>query len=179
MASDPFPPLRIAGIEPESIVDGPGFRYVIFVQGCPHHCPGCHNPQTHDFAGGHEADPEQILREIRYNPLLRGVTFSGGEPFAQADALAALAARIREECPGKTLAVYSGFTLEQLEKKAAAEPGVKALLNACDLLIDGPFVLAKRDLSLRFRGSSNQRLIDLTAYRAGKADFLWAEDTVQ
>ena len=76
-----IPPLRLAGTVEDSIVDGPGIRYTIFVQGCPHHCPGCHNPQTHDFAGGYLADPKVLLEEIRKNPLLSGVTFSGGEPF--------------------------------------------------------------------------------------------------
>ena len=82
-----IPPLRLAGTVEDSIVDGPGIRYTIFVQGCPHHCPGCHNPQTHDFAGGYLADPKSLLEEIRKNPLLSGVTFSGGEPFCQPEAL--------------------------------------------------------------------------------------------
>ncbi len=174
-SENPTPALRIAGIEPESIVDGPGFRYVIFVQGCPHHCPGCHNPQTHDFEGGFPADSEQILREIRQNPLLSGVTFSGGEPFCQAEALAALARRLRAQGTLKHLVIYSGFTIEQLTRQAETEPAVRELLALCDVLIDGPFVLSMRDLCLRFRGSSNQRIIDMAAYRAGKRDFCWNE----
>ena len=83
--------LRIAGTVNDSIVDGPGIRYTIFTQGCPHHCPGCHNPQTHDFAGGQDADVEKILEEIFNNPILSGVTFSGGEPFCQAEALLPIA----------------------------------------------------------------------------------------
>ena len=86
--------LRIAGIERDSIVDGPGIRYVIFTQGCPHHCPGCHNPQTHDPAGGREADVEEIVRQIDADPLISGVTFSGGEPFLQAEARVTLAGAV-------------------------------------------------------------------------------------
>ena len=98
--------LRISGIVSESIVDGPGIRYVIFTQGCPHHCPGCHNPQTHDFQGGRLADREEILRAVRENPLLGGVTFSGGEPFAQPEALAELAREIKSM--DRHLMIYSG-----------------------------------------------------------------------
>ena len=85
------PLLRLSGVISESIVDGPGFRYVVFTQGCPHGCPGCHNPQTHDFNGGTLIDPLTLLPEIDENPLLAGVTFSGGEPFCQPEALLPLA----------------------------------------------------------------------------------------
>ena len=153
--------LKISGIVPESIVDGKGIRYVIFTQGCPHHCPGCHNPQTHDFAGGRPADTEQILREISENPLLRGVTFSGGEPFCQPEPLAALAREIHRMRLDVT--VYTGYTLEELW--AMHNPDVDSLLDQTDLLIDGRFELALRDLTLRFRGSSNQRLIDMNKTR--------------
>ena len=100
-------PLRIAGIQRDSIVDGPGLRYVIFAQGCPHGCEGCHNPQTHDFAGGKDADVEVILKEIAENPLLSGVTFSGGEPFCQAQALLPIAETLKAE--GKHLMIYTGY----------------------------------------------------------------------
>ena len=104
--------LRIAGIVRESIVDGEGLRFVIFGQGCPHRCPGCHNPQTHDFSGGTVVPFSRLLSEIRKNPLLKGVTFSGGEPFCQAEAFARLARQIRT-LPGKLdLTVYSGYTFE-------------------------------------------------------------------
>ena len=156
MASERIP-LRISGVEPESIVDGPGFRYVIFTQGCPHRCPGCHNPQTHDFAGGEWADQEAILREIREDPLLRGVTFSGGEPFCQPEALCALAREIR--AMGKDIVAYSGYTLEQLRELAKERPAVGELLKLCDILVDGPYLEARRDLTLRYRGSDNQRVI--------------------
>ena len=157
MASD----LRISGVEPESIVDGPGFRYVIFTQGCPHHCPGCHNPQTHDFAGGKVADIPAILAEIQSDPLLQGVTFSGGEPFCQPAPLCAIARAVKGM--GKYLVVYSGYTLELLLEWGKEDPAVLELLRLCDTLIDGPYIQAQRDLTLRYRGSANQRVIDLRA----------------
>ena len=131
--------LRIAGIVRESIVDGEGLRFVIFGQGCPHRCPGCHNPQTHDFSGGTVVPFSRLLSEIRKNPLLKGVTFSGGEPFCQAEAFARLARQIRT-LPGKLdLTVYSGYTFEELLEKAKTEPGTAALLKEADFLIDGPY----------------------------------------
>ncbi|MDU7338850.1 MAG: anaerobic ribonucleoside-triphosphate reductase activating protein [Clostridium sp.] len=151
--------LMLSGIEPESIVDGAGIRYVIFVQGCPHHCPGCHNPKTHPFKGGAPADIPAILAEIKENPLLKGVTFSGGEPFCQAEELVELAKKIRSELPRLDITVYSGYTLEQLQ--AMRESGVQELLKQADWLIDGMFLQERRDLTLRFRGSQNQRIIDL------------------
>ena len=104
--------LRISGVVAESIVDGPGFRYVVFTQGCPHHCPGCHNPQTHSFEGGYDADIPAMLEEIRRDPLLDGITLSGGEPFCQPEALIPLAKAVKEM--GKTVFAYTGYTLEQL-----------------------------------------------------------------
>ena len=151
--------LRISGCISDSIVDGPGIRYVVFVQGCPHHCPGCHNPATHDFEGGYPADTEKILQQIGSDPLISGVTFSGGEPFCQAAALCELGERVR--ALGKNIVVYSGYTFEELLEKGKTEPDVLCLLRLCDLLIDGRYVESLRDLSLQFRGSSNQRLIDL------------------
>lgn len=151
--------LKISGIEPESIVDGPGLRYVIFTQGCPHRCPGCHNPQTHDFDGGETADIPAILAEIAADPLLQGVTFSGGEPFCQPEPLCGIAKAVKEM--GKDVVAYSGYTLEQLLELGKTEPAVLDLLELCDTLIDGPYLEEQRDLTLRFRGSANQRVIDL------------------
>ena len=155
--------LRISGCIADSIVDGPGMRFVVFVQGCPHHCPGCHNPQTHDFAGGYLADPEKIVKQVKADLLMSGVTFSGGEPFCQAKVLCELGRKIREL--GKNIVVYSGYTYEQLLKKGESEPEVLELLRLCDLLVDGPFIQEQRDLSLQFRGSRNQRLINLKKMR--------------
>lgn len=150
-------PLRISGCVADSIVDGPGMRFTVFVQGCPHHCPGCHNPQTHDFSGGHLADPQKIVDAVLGDPLAKGVTFSGGEPFCQAKALAQIGARIAEA--GKDIVVYTGYTLEQLLQMGEENPDVLALLAMTDLLVDGPYLEEQRDLTLQFRGSRNQRLI--------------------
>ena len=153
--------IRLAGVEPVSITDGPGFRYTVFVQGCPHRCPGCHNPQTHDFAGGYDADTDGLLEEFKEDPLLAGMTFSGGEPFCQPEPLAQLARAVH--AMGKTVVCYSGWTYEQLLAKD--DPATEALLSACEVLVDGPFMEAQRNLDLRFRGSENQRCIDLSATR--------------
>ena len=142
-------------------MDGPGLRYVIFTQGCPHHCPGCHNPQTHDFQGGKDADTDQILEQIFDNPLTSGVTFSGGEPFVQADALVPLAEVIKAR--GKHLMIYTGYLLEELQ--AMDRPGVRRLLELADILVDGPYIEEQRDLTLQYRGSANQRVIDLNKSR--------------
>lgn len=153
--------LRICGIEPESIVDGRGFRYVVFTQGCPHHCPGCHNPQTHDFDAGRLADIEDLFHEICGNPLLKGVTFSGGEPFCQPNPLFALAKLIHTRKLDVT--VYTGYLYETL--LARGDPDIDALLSETDVLIDGPFLEKEKDLTLVFRGSRNQRVIDMNRTR--------------
>ena len=153
--------LRIAGVTPESIVDGKGIRYVIFTQGCPHRCPGCHNPQTHDFKGGSLRETESFLGEIAENPLLKGVTFSGGEPFCQPAPLTELAQKIH--AMKKDVTVFTGYTLEELQK--LQDPKVDALLQETDVLIDGRYEEELRDLTLRFRGSRNQRVIDMKKTR--------------
>lgn len=151
--------LRLAGIVPESIVDGPGIRLTCFFQGCPHCCPGCHNPDTHDPRGGREIEPAELLEQIRRARGIDGVTFSGGEPFEQAAGLAGLAEGVRRL--GLDLVLYSGFTFEALLKKGKNDPLIRRLLEAGTLLVDGPYIRAERDLALPFRGSRNQRLIDL------------------
>lgn len=151
--------VRIAGVVRESITDGDGIRFVLFVQGCPHHCPGCHNPQTHSFEGGTEADTEDILNEFNKNPLLSGITFSGGEPFCQPKPLADLGERIA--AGGKNVTVFSGYTFEQLWEMAKRNSDIMRLLRVADVLIDGPFIIAEKSLNVRFRGSKNQRMIDL------------------
>lgn len=153
--------IRIAGIVEDSIVDGRGIRMAVFVQGCPHHCPGCHNPQTHDFAGGTIDDTDRIFEAFRENPLYRGITFSGGEPFCQPKPLKALADRVH--AIKKDVTIYTGWTYEAL--CAMHDPDVDALLSVCDVLVDGPFIEAQRDPELLFRGSANQRLIDMNCTR--------------
>ncbi len=150
---------KMAGVVPESITDGEGIRYVLFVQGCPHHCPGCHNPETHDFDRGKEEDTENILKEFKKNPLLSGITFSGGEPFCQAGPLADLGEEIVRL--DKNVTVYSGYTFEQLYEMGKSDPDILRLLNVADVLIDGRFILSEKSLTVRFRGSKNQRMIDL------------------
>lgn len=156
--------LRLAGIAEDSIVDGPGLRLTLFTQGCPHRCPGCHNPETHALEGGSLYAPDAILARYAENPLLTGVTFSGGEPFLQAGALARLAAAIHAR--GGTVVTYTGYVYEALAARAASDADVARLLEATDLLIDGPYVQALRSLDLPFRGSSNQRLLDRDARAA-------------
>lgn len=151
--------LRIAGIEAESFVDGPGIRFSIFTQGCKHHCLECHNPQTHDFNGGHLISLAEILSMIEENPLLDGVTFSGGDPMEQAATLVPLAREIKER--GLNLVVFTGYTYEYIVAHQEQHPDCMELLTFADILVDGPFVLAQRSLSLKFRGSKNQRLIDV------------------
>ena len=151
--------IRLAGLVPESYVDGPGIRFTIFVQGCPHNCEGCHNPETHDFNAGRLADTDRLYNKIKQFPLCKGVTFSGGEPFCQAEPLVEIAEKLKAD--GYHLMSYSGWTFEQLVKKGETEPFVKKLLGLLDVLVDGRFVLAERTLELHFRGSRNQRLVDV------------------
>ena len=157
--------LNLSGLVSDSIVDGPGIRVCVFSQGCPHHCPGCHNPETWEFGCGTDVDEEQILDIIRGNPLCRGVTFSGGEPFAQAEGFARLAKMLKEL--GYEVASYTGYTFEQLLQGNKQQ---QQLLQSIDVLIDGPFVIAEKSLELSFRGSRNQRILNVPAsLAAGQA----------
>ncbi len=164
--------MRIANLVSDSIVDGPGLRLTVFTQGCLHACPGCHNPETHDPHGGQEVSCEQILEKLKENPLTEGLTISGGEPFLQAEDCARLAAAAQEM--GLSVWVYSGFRYEAL--LAAKNAGYEALLEQTDVLVDGPYLAAERDLQLLFRGSRNQRVIDLRRSRAAGRVVLWQED---
>lgn len=152
--------LRIAGTVNDSIVDGPGIRFTIFTQGCPHHCVGCHNPETHDFNGGKDIDTSELIEKIKKNPLLDGVTFSGGEPFIQAEILAALGKEIK--ALGLNIVTYTGYTFEELYKNRDKN-GWDKLLEVTDYLIDGKFEIEKKDWTAKFRGSSNQRYLDCQA----------------
>ena len=159
----------MAEVYHESIANGPGIRYVVFVQGCPHNCEGCHNPSTHDFGGGKNCSVEDITAEITKNPLLRGVTFSGGEPFEQAAALCVLAKNVRAK--GLDIFCYSGYTFEEI--LASGDENKLMLLRLSDVLVDGQFVLAQRSLSLPLRGSKNQRVIDVAKSLAAGTVVLW------
>ena len=157
--------LDLSGIVSDSIVDGPGIRTTIFCQGCPHHCPGCHNPETWDFGCGTNVPVEDLVDVVRSNPLCRGVTFSGGEPFAQAAGFAKLATLLKEQ--GYEVASYSGYTFEELLEGSEEQ---KELLRSIDILIDGPFLQAEKSLELAFRGSRNQRILDVKkSLAAGEA----------
>ena len=155
--------MRIYGLVQDSIVDGPGFRFVCFVQGCPHHCPGCHNPDSHDPTGGREMDVEEVAAQMLSNPLTDGLTLSGGEPMEQAAACLRLAERAHGA--GLNVWCYTGYTLEHLLQEGTTDQ--RALLEQVDVLVDGPFLLAERTLSLPWRGSRNQRLLDVPASLAG------------
>lgn len=148
--------LRISGIVDESIVDGPGIRLTVFTQGCGHNCPGCHNPGTHDYGGGYEIQIDDILNRIKENPLLDGITISGGEPFDQVDLCTYLAKRVKEM--GLNVVVYTGYDYEYLRTKEE----YRHLLLEADILVDGKFDIQKKDLTLPFRGSTNQRIINLS-----------------
>lgn len=153
--------LNIAGVVKESIVDGRGIRYTVFTQGCPHHCHNCHNPQTWAFEGGTEKEISEIFEDFKKNPMLRGITFSGGEPFCQPAPLAELAKLVH--ALGKDVTTFTGYTYEQLLEKN--DDAVNALLYETDVLIDGPFIEAQKNLELSFCGSENQRLIDMKKTR--------------
>lgn len=151
--------LRLSGIVDQSIVDGPGLRMTVFAQGCPHHCPGCHNASTHSFSGGFEVAIDEILAEFNDNPLLAGVTLSGGEPMAQPEAFRALAEGVRAK--GKSVWCYTGYTFEELMAMSGTNQALAGLLGCIDVLVDGRYVAALQSLELRYRGSSNQRVLDL------------------
>ncbi len=151
--------LKISGIVKESIVDGPGIRYVVFTQGCPHKCKGCHNPQTHDFEGGKYVDINDIVKDIEKDPLLKGVTISGGEPFMQAGQVANLISKLDRN--RYDVMTYTGFEYEYLLENATEENGYMKLLESTDILIDGKFVEELKSIAAPFRGSTNQRAIDV------------------
>ena len=151
--------MRIAGFVEESIVDGLGFRIVIFFQGCAHHCYGCHNPETWDFEGGKEVSFDLIKKIIDDNPYADGITLSGGDPLYQIDASTEIAEYAKSK--GLDVILYTGFLFEEVLEMTKANQRLKDLLNNVDTLIDGPFILEQRHLSLKFRGSSNQRIIDV------------------
>ena len=150
--------MRIYGLVQDSIVDGPGFRFSCFVQGCPHACPDCHNPDSHDALGGTEMTREEVIRAMLSNPLTDGLTLTGGEPFAQPEDCLAVARAAHEK--GLNVWAYSGWTFEQLSHGTDAQ---RALLYELDVLVDGPFLIDERSLTLNWRGSRNQRVIDVRA----------------
>ena len=166
--SDTKTPLRLAGVVRESIVDGPGIRMTVFVQGCPHCCKGCHNQHTWDFKGGYESSVERILEEAAKDKLLCGITLSGGEPFTQAEALTVLAKGAH--AMGLNVFCYTGYTFEELYAQFDTHPEYRELLEQCDWLVDGKFIEEELSLMLHFRGSRNQRILNVKESLAqGKA----------
>lgn len=163
--------MKIYGLVQDSIVDGPGFRFVCFTQGCPHHCPGCHNPDSHDPHGGTEMTTDDVLAQMLSNPLTDGLTLSGGEPFAQAEDCLTLA----HAAHAKNLNVwsYSGWTFEHLLSNGT--DAQKALLRELDVLVDGPYLQEERSLTLNWRGSRNQRVIDVRATLAAGEIILFCD----
>ena len=157
---------RIAGTVRHSSVDGPGVRYVVFFQGCPHHCPGCQNPETWDPQGGEETTAEELAEEMRSTRYLDGITLSGGDPLLQPEAVIVMADAAHEK--GLSVWSYTGWTFEALLQGAAGETALEALRHI-DVLVDGPFVQDKLSKDHIFRGSSNQRLIDVPASLAADA----------
>ena len=147
--------IRVAGLVNDSIVDGPGFRLAVFTQGCPHNCEGCHNPETHDFNGGTIKDTDDIIRMMEDNPLLDGITLTGGDPFCQPEPCTILADAAHKL--GLNVWAYSGWTYEEI----LADAEMSKLLKTLDVLIDGPFIITQRTLDKRFMGSKNQRAVDV------------------
>jgi anaerobic ribonucleoside-triphosphate reductase activating protein len=150
---------RLAGLNLESVSDGPGLRMTIYLQGCPHHCPGCHNPETWALDGGESMTTADFLNQLSPSPLISGITLSGGEPFHQAAAAGEIARWARSR--GYSVWTYTGYHWEQL--LASPDQAVQRLLRSSEVIVDGPFRADQRDLSLAFRGSRNQRLIDTAA----------------
>ena len=161
--------IRVYGLVEDSVVDGPGYRYAIFTQGCPHACPGCHNPQSHDFAGGRVMDTSEIIAHFDGNPLMDGITLSGGDPLCQPEPCLELAKAAHDR--HLTVWCYTGYTWEALQKEA--DPARLALLGEVDVLVDGPFLLSERSLALQYCGSRNQRLIDVKRSLAAGEPVLW------
>lgn len=151
--------IRLAGMIYESLSNGPGLRRVLFSQGCGHKCKNCFNPHTHSFTGGELLDMDEIIEGIVNNPMIRGVTFSGGDPLEQAEKFSYIARKVKEK--GKTVWVYTGYTFEEILSKAGEKEGWETLLNYTDVLVDGKFDTNRGNEKLKFRGSSNQRIIDI------------------
>ena len=150
--------IRLSGpIERDSIVNGYGLRAVLWTQGCPNHCPGCQNPETWDFNGGVLVDVEEVKDRLRALKGQAGLTFCGGEPFVQPEACKEIADWARKEL-GWNIWSFTGFTIEKIKERGGAE---LEFLKSLDALIDGPFILSQRDLTMKFRGSRNQRLLHL------------------
>ncbi|AIY79695.1 anaerobic ribonucleoside-triphosphate reductase activating protein [Clostridium botulinum] len=151
--------IRLSGIAYESLVNGPGIRRVFFSQGCNHNCKGCFNPDTHDFNGGEEKEIDELIEDVLCNPMIKGITFSGGDPFERADEFSYMAKVFKEN--NKNIWCYTGYRFEYINDNLEINKGWKDLINNIDVLVDGKFEEDKKEDGLKFRGSSNQRIIDV------------------
>ncbi|MDS0525322.1 anaerobic ribonucleoside-triphosphate reductase activating protein [Clostridium sp. SHJSY1] len=151
--------IRLSGIAYESLVNGPGLRRVFFSQGCKHNCNGCFNPDTHDFYGGEERDMDELIQDVVDNPMIKGVTFSGGDPLERAEEFSYMAKKFKEH--GLNVWSYTGYTYEYIIDNINKVPGWKGLMENLDVIVDGRFEESKKEDGLRFKGSSNQRIIDV------------------
>lgn len=151
--------IRLSGIAYESLVNGPGMRRVFFAQGCKHNCKGCFNPDTHDFNGGENRNMDELIQGVLENPMLRGVTFSGGDPWEQAEKFAYMAEIFKSN--NLNVWCYTGYTYEYILEHQTERQGWNELLNNIDVLVDGRFEEENMQEGLRFRGSYNQRIIDV------------------
>ena len=153
--------IRLASpLQYDSVVDGEGIRTVIWTQGCSHNCKGCHNPETHDFDGGVLVEIEEIKEELDNLTFQDGITLSGGDPFMQPEACLEIVKHAKKI--GLNVWSYTGFTFEQLKKMASIKPIILELLGNIDVLIDGKFILEEKSYDLAYRGSKNQRIIDVS-----------------
>ena len=159
MLNDDSKLIRLAGIAENSLVNGKGLRKVFFSQGCSHHCEGCFNQHTWEFSGGRMFDMDELVQKVKDEPFLDGVTFSGGDPFQQADKFAYLAKKLHEA--NINIWAYTGYTFEELMKLAQTNPYIKQMINNVDVIVDGRFMKDKMSENLKYCGSSNQRVIDV------------------
>ena len=174
--------MNYADIRPIDVANGPGVRVSLFVSGCPHRCPGCFNPETWDFQYGQGFGEEQVrsILDLLRPGYIRGLTLLGGEPMAPANQpeVLSLVRRVRQELPGRDIWCYTGYLFENLAAGKVGNYG-RALLEQLDVLVDGPFVIAQKNLGLRFRGSSNQRILEVRPSLERGEPVLWDETSVE
>lgn len=157
--------ILINGIVKESVVDGPGLRYTIFTQGCKHNCDDCHNPQTHDLNGGYEKSIQDIVLDVTSNPMLDGITFSGGEPLLHYNELFELSQRLKFMKPKLNIILYTGFTYEELLNRMKVIKHIKEFIEMCDFIVDGRFIKNQQSDGLKFKGSANQNVYAIHKFR--------------
>ncbi len=167
--------IRLFGVANDSIVDGPGLRYSVYTQGCPHHCSGCHNPESWAFDAGEITTLQAIVDDIKKNRLIKDVTISGGDPFCQVEPVSILVKELKKE--GYCVWIYSGWTLEELLERSADDEAIRTILELVDVLVDGRFEEDKKSLDLKWKGSKNQRVIDMNKTRKKEKVVLYEEFT--